>query len=551
MGVFDKEDRMKISRPVFMVMLSFVLVLSVLFVSCDESGSGKNIVDPDITKCYQDADCESGMGCSDGVCISDSDIDRDNDGIPDVDDNCPAKVNTPQADSDSDGVGDACDNCISVSNPEQESSDTEGVGLACSVDTDEDSIYDSEDNCISVSNYDQADADGDGKGDECDFGEVDILLVNTGSGGKLAVRASGRGMVVKKTADSHWQPISSRRWLSSAYATFAGDELFVINADWPIRLVVFKMNEGNGAYEPTDDNAVLGELIESSENSPSNCGGVKALDRVPLADNMMLATPNGDIYMSVFSQTGYSLYHHMKSADEWFAETCWMGKIPSSDDKFMDVYVSSMANDGNDVIFGQMQGYVRRSLCSSEDCSKFVDDPLNVKKLSENVNIPALGFSGENVFAISMSYPASLGSDAACEDREYYGDFENKPRKSIALHKYSKSCNAPGCDWKQVGAEYPIDSVTSDECGTFTVAKIDGNLGRAYVGTNVGKVAMKTDVSSGQPGAWKTVGGMSADAYVKHLAVADDGSVYAGTTKGLFKLCPNSQSFGAYDAVCE
>lgn len=36
-------------------------------------------------------------------------IDSDNDGIPDVTDNCPAVANPDQADSDGDGVGDACE----------------------------------------------------------------------------------------------------------------------------------------------------------------------------------------------------------------------------------------------------------------------------------------------------------------------------------------------------------------------------------------------------------------------------------------------------------
>ena len=109
--------------------------------------------------------------------------DRDHDGIPNFQDNCPDTFNPGQADSDNDGRGDACtdtdsdgvpdvnDNCPSVANPNQKDSDFDGVGDACdpdSVDTDADGVPDTRDNCPSVANFDQSDSDGDGVGDACD-----------------------------------------------------------------------------------------------------------------------------------------------------------------------------------------------------------------------------------------------------------------------------------------------------------------------------------------------------------------------------------------------
>ncbi|MGB5428581.1 thrombospondin type 3 repeat-containing protein, partial [Eudoraea sp.] len=88
----------------------------------------------------------------DGVVIDDlvvtgfqDDDDDDNDGVLDVNDNCPLIGNADQLDSDGDGEGDACD-----------------------VDDDNDGVLDTEDNCPLTANADQADADEDGIGDVCD-----------------------------------------------------------------------------------------------------------------------------------------------------------------------------------------------------------------------------------------------------------------------------------------------------------------------------------------------------------------------------------------------
>ncbi|MBS3927013.1 MAG: thrombospondin type 3 repeat-containing protein [Nitrosarchaeum sp.] len=73
-------------------------------------------------------------------------IDTDNDGVPDVNDNCPTTPNTDQADSNNNRVGDACD----------------------VPDTDGDGVGDPIDNCPTTPNPGQEDTDGDGVGDACD-----------------------------------------------------------------------------------------------------------------------------------------------------------------------------------------------------------------------------------------------------------------------------------------------------------------------------------------------------------------------------------------------
>jgi len=83
------------------------------------------------------------------------DEDDDNDGILDVDDNCPLISNEDQADNDNDGEGDLCD-----------------------PDDDNDGILDAEDNCPFTANADQADFDEDGIGDICDDDIDDDGLAN-------------------------------------------------------------------------------------------------------------------------------------------------------------------------------------------------------------------------------------------------------------------------------------------------------------------------------------------------------------------------------------
>ncbi|MGB0647243.1 MAG: hypothetical protein ACPGQS_08730, partial [Bradymonadia bacterium] len=62
-----------------------------------------------------------------GVCL----LDSDDDGLCDVEDNCPDVPNPGQEDRDNDGIGDACDNCPNLPNADQLDLDGDEVGDAC------------------------------------------------------------------------------------------------------------------------------------------------------------------------------------------------------------------------------------------------------------------------------------------------------------------------------------------------------------------------------------------------------------------------------------
>ncbi len=108
--------------------------------------------------------------------------DTDEDGVPDLTDNCPTVPNPGQQNNDGDTLGDACDpdddndgvddsidNCQFTANPGQANAvhPLTPAGDACE-DPDIDGVFDAADNCPDNANANQANLDGDALGDVCD-----------------------------------------------------------------------------------------------------------------------------------------------------------------------------------------------------------------------------------------------------------------------------------------------------------------------------------------------------------------------------------------------
>lgn len=111
-----------------------------------------------------------------------ADIDTDRDGVADVIEEATGRLywypfddQDVEADRDNDGVPDVCDNCLDAPNPDQSDGDQDGIGDACDVcphtplnDRDGDGVCGDVDNCPTIANAQQTDGDADGVGDKCD-----------------------------------------------------------------------------------------------------------------------------------------------------------------------------------------------------------------------------------------------------------------------------------------------------------------------------------------------------------------------------------------------
>jgi YVTN family beta-propeller protein len=125
-------------------------------------------------------------------------IDRDEDGVLNNDDNCPADVNPGQEDDDADGVGNICeppdfdadgitdvlDNCPLLANADQLDTDSDGAGDVCDSDDDNDGLTDAQELTLGTNSL-LADSDGDNLTDGVEVNSLGTnpLLVDTDGDG--------------------------------------------------------------------------------------------------------------------------------------------------------------------------------------------------------------------------------------------------------------------------------------------------------------------------------------------------------------------------------
>ena len=91
--------------------------------------------------------CRIDIGADEVQLTGGSIADADADGIGDDCDNCPGLSNPDQADGDADNIGNACDNCLDKPNTDQADTDSDGIGDACDPDCDNDGVANLQDDC--------------------------------------------------------------------------------------------------------------------------------------------------------------------------------------------------------------------------------------------------------------------------------------------------------------------------------------------------------------------------------------------------------------------
>lgn len=120
-------------RKLFIALVAGALLILTAGVSVASPGRGENNPRPDNPPCDADHGHPNDRSPR---------CDRDDDGVPDDEDNCPDVANPGQEDADGDGVGNACDACPNESGPAPSGCPDPGC-----TDTDGDTVCDEDDQC--------------------------------------------------------------------------------------------------------------------------------------------------------------------------------------------------------------------------------------------------------------------------------------------------------------------------------------------------------------------------------------------------------------------
>jgi hypothetical protein len=221
--------------------------------------------------------------------------DQDDDGVPDVDDNCVLDSNLGQADTDLDGAGDVCDpdddnddvldgddNCSFNPNPNQYDLDMDGLGDVCDADPDGDGIGDDPgevDNCPMTPNSYQDDTDGDGAGDACDEDDDNDGICDTAQAGASCTAGPDNCITVPNAgqADLDGDAIGD-----ACDADLDGDGINNVIDNCPVH--------SNSAQDDTDFDGEGGACDEDDDDD----GVLDGDDNCPLIANLDQGDSDGD-----------------------------------------------------------------------------------------------------------------------------------------------------------------------------------------------------------------------------------------------------------------
>lgn len=204
--------------------------------------------------------------------------DSDNDGVPDLTDNCPTTPNPLQEDADGDDLGDACDacsndadndidgdgvcgdvdNCPNVSNPLQENTDGDSLGDICDPDDDNDGLSDVDEATAGTNPLDP-DSDEDGLSD----GDEVALAAGSGCPDPLDPDSDGDGESDGDEVTAATDPCNA-----APIADAAVEQLTNIGATALVRL------DGSGTADADDPVATLN--FEWIVNTTTVCDGLQA-----------------------------------------------------------------------------------------------------------------------------------------------------------------------------------------------------------------------------------------------------------------------------------
>jgi YVTN family beta-propeller protein len=205
-------------------------------------------------------------------------VDRDEDGVKDFDDNCPANANPGQEDADLNGIGDACeppdfdgdgihdslDNCPLDVNANQLDTDNDGAGDVCDLDDDNDGLSDLDEISIHGTNPLLVDTDGDGLSDGAE--------VNTHGTNPLNVDSDTDGFNDDVEINAGTNPLDALSFPAD------GD----INNDGSVNVIDLMLATQIvlGLKTPTADEMLHGDVAPLIAGLPTPDGEINAADLV-------------------------------------------------------------------------------------------------------------------------------------------------------------------------------------------------------------------------------------------------------------------------------